>query len=81
MNLGIDFGTTHTGAAVYDNGQLRFIPLDWKNRQPQLLRSMIYVDRDQKHTLGMEAVRTYLEEDTESHRGRIGIYVSILQNF
>jgi hypothetical chaperone protein len=64
MNLGIDFGTTHTGAAVYEDGQLRFIPLDWKNRQPQLLRSMIYIDRDQKQTLGMEAVRTYLEEDT-----------------
>ncbi|MCK5922502.1 MAG: Hsp70 family protein, partial [Methylococcales bacterium] len=64
MYLGIDFGTTHTGAAVYDEGQLRYVPLDWKNRQPHLLRSMIYVTRDHIHSLGIEAVRTYLEQDT-----------------
>lgn len=40
MHIGIDFGTIHTSAAIYDGRDLTFIPLDHKNT-PHLLRSMI----------------------------------------
>ena len=70
MKIGIDFGTTHTSAAYYDGKQIHAIALDEENANPSLLRSMIYITREQQHFLGLEAVRTFLEHDT----GRPVIY-------
>ncbi|MEZ4662761.1 MAG: Hsp70 family protein [Caldilineaceae bacterium] len=62
--IGIDFGTTHTSAAFYDGQTIRPIPLDTANSNPNLLRSMIYVNRAQQTSLGVQAVKTFLEHDT-----------------
>ncbi|MCB0140457.1 MAG: hypothetical protein KDE50_11165, partial [Caldilineaceae bacterium] len=62
--IGIDFGTTHTSAAFYDGQTIRPIPLDAANNSPNLLRSMIYINRAQQSSLGVEAVKTFLEHDT-----------------
>ena len=70
MKIGIDFGTTHTSAAVYDGKQIRAIPLDPENANPNLLRSMIYITKAQEQFLGLAAVRAFLEQDT----GRAVIY-------
>lgn len=64
MQIGIDFGTTHTSAATYDGQTLQFIPLDPRSPSPHLLRSMIYITRQQQVYLGMEAVHTFLAQDT-----------------
>lgn len=64
MRIGIDFGTTHTSAAIADGQAIRFIPLDPQNADEHILRSMIYVDRDHHARLGLEAVQTFLAEDT-----------------
>ena len=64
MRIGIDFGTTHTGAAYLANGRLSFVPLDPANRDPLLLRSMLYITRDHKPFTGLQAVETYLEQET-----------------
>ena len=70
MRLGIDFGTTHTTAAFYDvhaNGDgrsLHFVPLDAANKDPHLLRSMIYMTREHETILGLDAVQTYLRDNT-----------------
>ena len=64
LPVGIDFGTTHTSAVIHNGQSLQFMPLDWMNPQPHLLRSMIYVDRQQAVHLGVKAVETYLEQDT-----------------
>ncbi len=70
MKIGIDFGTTHTAAAYYDGQTLHFVPLDPLNTNPALLRSMIYIRRDQTFFLGQAAVQQFLSEDT----GREVIY-------
>jgi hypothetical chaperone protein len=64
MWLGIDFGTTNTSAAVFDGHQLEYIPLDPQNNSQHNLRSMIYIDSQQKIRLGVDAVQTFLQEDT-----------------
>ena len=64
MWLGIDFGTTNTSAAVYDGSKLDYIPLDPQNSSAYNLRSMIYVDNQQRVRLGVDAVQTFLREDT-----------------
>lgn len=64
MWLGIDFGTTNTSAAVYDGNKLDYIPLDPQNSSAYNLRSMIYVDDQHRVRLGVDAVQTFLREDT-----------------
>lgn len=70
MRLGIDFGTTHTTAAFWgenangDGRSLQFVPLDIANKDPHLLRSMIYMTREHEAVLGLEAVQTYLRDNT-----------------
>lgn len=64
MYIGIDFGTTHTTAVAYDGDQLTFIPLDPINNDPHLLRSMLYINRAHESILGVEAVQTYLKDNT-----------------
>ena len=64
MRIGIDFGTTHTSAAYYDGAKSTFVPLDPQNADENILRSMIYVNREQELSLGLKAVETFLLEDT-----------------
>ena len=64
MRLGIDFGTTNTSAAVFDGDKLVYIPLDPQNGSEYNLRSMIYVDSHHRVRLGVDAVQTFLREDT-----------------
>lgn len=61
MKLGIDFGTTHTTAAVYLDGTVQFVKLD---SAENLLRSMIYITREQEIVLGRAGVQRYLAENT-----------------
>jgi hypothetical chaperone protein len=62
--LGIDFGTTNTSAAIFDDDKLKYIPLDPQNSSPQNLRSVIYINNKQQVRLGVDAVQTFLREDT-----------------
>jgi hypothetical chaperone protein len=64
MWLGIDFGTTNTSAAVFDGHKLDYIPLDPQNSEKHNLRSIIYIDGKQNIRFGVDAVQTFLREDT-----------------
>lgn len=64
LRIGIDFGTTNTSAAYFDGRQLQPIVLDPTNDNPQLLRSLIYVNREQQVALGLPAAQTFLAQDT-----------------
>lgn len=71
MRIGIDFGTTHTTAAAFDSKLLHFVRLDDHNKDPHLLRSMLYITREHETILGLGAVQTYLDDNT----GRVAQYV------
>ncbi len=64
MKIGIDFGTTHTIVAHYDGEELYFVPLDGANKESHLLRSMIYITKEDETYLGIEAIRHYLKDNT-----------------
>ncbi len=70
MRIGIDFGTTHTSAAVYTAQGIDPIPLDPLNQNLNVLRSLIYIDKAHHHVLGVQAAREFLAHDT----GRPVIY-------
>jgi len=71
MKIGIDFGTTHTTAAYFNGERLQPIPLDLQNRDPHLLRTMLYITREHEVVLGLAAVHRYLEDNT----GRLAVFV------
>ena len=64
MRLGIDFGTTNSAVAFYDGERLTALRIQADNENPYVLPSLIYVDREQNSTVGIEAAFAYLKHDT-----------------
>ncbi|MDX2078496.1 MAG: Hsp70 family protein [bacterium] len=64
MRIGIDFGTTNSAVAVYSANHLQAIITDPQNENPHVLPSLIYIDREQKSTLGIRAAMQYLQYET-----------------
>jgi hypothetical chaperone protein len=64
MRLGIDFGTTNSSAAHYDGRTLRPVRLDPNNENPNILPSLIWIDRDHSVRLGSSAATEYLDKET-----------------
>jgi hypothetical chaperone protein len=63
MKLGLDFGTTNSSAALYQDGELTIV------RSPAIepsgiLPSLMYITREHDAILGKEAARRYLRDDT-----------------
>ena len=43
MIVGMDFGTTNSGMAVYDGRQVRLLPLDPASANPVVARTALYL--------------------------------------
>ena len=63
MIVGMDFGTTNSGMAVYDGEQIRLIPLDFANRNPSVARTALYITNDRNLYIGREAMEQYYEQN------------------
>ncbi|NJN44745.1 MAG: Hsp70 family protein [Anaerolineae bacterium] len=61
---GMDFGTSNSSIARFENGQIQLFDIDLKNTNRHLLRSFIYMTRGYEHFLGTEAVEQYLANET-----------------
>jgi hypothetical chaperone protein len=63
MIVGMDFGTTNTGAALFDGQRLRLFDLDVDSSNPQVCRSAIYMTRTGDYYLGNAAMNTYFAQN------------------
>ena len=63
MILGLDFGTTNSGAAVFDRHSLRPLPLDPTNQNPTVCRTAMYFTRDGHYYFGREAITRYFQQN------------------
>ena len=63
MHIGLDFGTTNSGAAAFDGQHVRVFPLDPASRDPTVVRSALYVTRDHQAFIGQEAIDTYYRQN------------------
>ena len=63
MRIGLDFGTTNSGAAVFDGRHVHLFPLDPTSLDPAVMRSTLYITRDQQAFIGQEAIDTYYEQN------------------
>src|SRR5512133_566907 len=68
LKVGIDFGTSNSGVAVVDSGQVRILPIDQKNLVPEVVKSILYITRDDKYYIGQEAVELYYRHNINRRR-------------
>jgi hypothetical chaperone protein len=81
LKVGIDFGTSNSGVAVYDGQQVRLLPVDPKNVLPEVIKTVLYITRDYHTYLGQQAVETYYRNNVNRQRrfvkqwaGEIDVY-------
>ena len=76
MRIGLDFGTTNSGAAVWDGQRVHVFPLDPSSHDPGVIRSTLYITRDHEIFIGREAIDTYYRQNvgrpSKMVRQRIG---------
>ena len=65
VKLGIDFGTTNSSVAYFDGDTLHPIKLDPTNENPNVLPSLIWIDREYQTRLGTDVAVEYLSRETE----------------
>jgi hypothetical chaperone protein len=63
MIVGMDFGTTNSGMAVYDGQRVNVLPLDPANANPRIIRTALYVTNQQQIAVGRDAVDRYFGEN------------------
>jgi hypothetical chaperone protein len=68
LKVGIDFGTSNSGVAVYDGNQVHVLPIDRSNVVPEVVKSILYITRDYKTTIGQEAVELYYKHNVNRMR-------------
>ena len=59
MRVGIDFGTTNSGIAIYDGKKMHLFKVD--EQLPDLLPSIIYITKQFAEYVGSEARDLYLQ--------------------
>jgi hypothetical chaperone protein len=81
LKVGLDFGTSNSGVAIYDGRKVRLLPVDPKNVLPEVIKTVLYVTRDYRTYLGQEAVETYYRDNVNRQRryvkqwaGEIDVY-------
>ena len=81
VKVGIDFGTSNSGVAVYDGQRVQLLPVDPKNVLPEVIKTVLYVTRDYRTSIGQEAVENYYRDNVNRQRryvkqwaGEIDVY-------
>jgi hypothetical chaperone protein len=77
--IGLDFGTTNSGAALFDGRQVRLFSLDPAATPPTVVRSALYVQRDHQVLVGREAINAYYAQNSGRPRKIVRQYVGQLE--
>jgi len=63
MIIGMDFGTTNSGMAVYDGRTVNILPLDLANSNPRVARTALYLTNQQEIAIGRAAIDQYFTQN------------------
>ena len=81
IKIGLDFGTSNSGVAISDGQRVRLLPVDPKNGLPEVIKTVMYVTRDYRASIGQEAVEHYYRDNVNRQRrfvkqwtGEIDVY-------
>lgn len=83
LKVGIDFGTSNSGVAIYDGQHVKLLPVDPRNILPEVIKTVMYITRDYRTSIGQEAVENYYRDNVNRQRrfvkqwaGEIDVYGS-----
>jgi len=68
LKVGLDFGTSNSGVAVYDGQRVRLLPIDPKNVLPEVVKTLLYITRDYRCSIGQDAVAAYYRDNVNRQR-------------
>lgn len=68
LRVGLDFGTSNSGVAVSDGTQVKILPIDPHNILPEVVKTVLYITRDQQYYIGQEAVELYYRHNVNRVR-------------
>src|SRR6185369_11532872 len=68
VRVGIDFGTSNSGVALYDGQRIHLLPVDSKNVIPEVIKTVLYITRDYRPSIGQEAVEHYYRDNVNRQR-------------
>lgn len=68
LRVGLDFGTSNSGVAIYQGDQVHILPIDRKNIVPEVVKTILYISRDFRHFIGQEAVEIYYKQNINRQR-------------
>ena len=63
MIVGMDFGTTNSGMAVFDGRSVNTLPLDPANNNPRIARTALYITNEQQIYIGRDALNRYFQQN------------------
>ena len=63
MIVGMDFGTTNSGMAMYDGRVINVLPLDPHNANPRVVPTALYITNEQQIHIGRQAIDYYFEQN------------------
>ncbi len=79
MRIGLDFGTTNSGAAVFDGERVQVFPIDPASRDPTVIRSTLYITREHEVFIGQEALATYYSQNAGRPSKMVRRYVGEIE--
>ena len=68
VKVGIDFGTSNSGVALYDGSRVQLLPVDPKNVIPEVIKTVLYITKDYRAMIGQEAVEAYYRDNVNRQR-------------
>jgi hypothetical chaperone protein len=68
LKVGLDFGTSNSGVAVYDGRQVKLLPIDRQNVLPEVVKTVLYITREYQCSIGQEAIRQYYLHNVNRQR-------------
>jgi hypothetical chaperone protein len=68
VKVGLDFGTSNSGVALYDGTRVQLLPVDPQNILPEVIKSVLYVTREYRTMIGQEAVEAYYRDNVDRQR-------------
>ncbi len=68
LRVGIDFGTSNSGVAIFDGSQVRLLPVDRQSSVPEVVKSILYITKDHHSYIGQEAIELYYRHNVNRPR-------------
>lgn len=79
LKVGIDFGTSNSGVAIYNGSQVYLLPIDRRNVVPEVVKTVLYITKDFKHTIGQDAIELYYKHNVNRLRRYVKKWVGEIE--